>query len=229
MSERAPSTSPNQHQASIGGRILSPSAFALFLVFGLTAYAGAHIVAFEELTHRVWFGPRDQPVKSVLDSVEAWTNTSGVATPARSLMLDVIVAETPHDHAATESALEELAAASPTSTAAWQSLAEVRKARGAPMESVLAAFRMSALTGSHEGFFMMRRAIFGLEHWGELPREDRRTVVRDLLATFGPHQHADTRYRQIVARKSDAERESIRTALLASGLASKQVLERLGV
>ena len=81
---------------------------------------------------------------------------------ALSTMLDLLVAETPNDKASIEAALDEIAAAAPTSTAAWQSLAEMRKARGAPIDSVLAAFRMSALTGSHEGFFMMQRATFGL-------------------------------------------------------------------
>ena len=90
------------------------------------------------------------------------------------------MAETPNDNAAIEGALDELAAVSPTSTATWQALAEIRKARGEPMERVLAAFRMSALTGSHEGYFMMQRAIFGLAHWNELPEEDRRIVVRDI-------------------------------------------------
>ena len=104
-------------------------------------------------------------------------------------MLDIIMAETPHDNAAIEGALAEIAAASPTSTATWLALAEVRKARGASMESVLAAFRMSSLTGSHEGYFMMQRAMFGLQHWKDLPEQDQRTVVRDLVQSFGGPWH----------------------------------------
>src|SRR5262245_48905813 len=142
---------------------LSPSAFALVLGFGLTAYGGGNMVAFEALRHRLWAEPVGQPINHALERLAAWTNTSGIATQARSLALEIVVAETPHDNAAMERALSEFAASSPTSTATWLSLAEVRKARGAPMESVLEAFRMSALTGSHEGFFMTRRAVFGLE------------------------------------------------------------------
>jgi hypothetical protein len=213
----------------VANRTLSAAAFALLLVFGLTAYGGANILGFERLANRIWFGPADQPLRSALDSVSAWTNTSSIATPARSLMLDVIMAETPHDNEAIEGALAEIAASSPTSTATWQALAEVRKARGASMENVLAAFRMSSLTGSHEGYFMMQRAIFGLEHWNQLPEQDRRTVVRDLLTSFGPEHRAATRYREILAAKSEPERDSIRTAILESGLASKGVLQALGV
>jgi hypothetical protein len=216
-------------ETDVVNRTLSPAAFALLLAFGLTAYGGANLLGFQRLAHRTWLGPADQPLSSVLDSLSAWTNTSSVAMPARSLMLDIIMAETPHDHAAIEGALEEIAAASPTSTATWQALAEVRKARGASMESVLAAFRMSSLTGSHEGYFMMQRAIFGLKYWKELPEEDRQTVARDLLGSFGAASGAASRYHGILARKSQAERDEIKAALIASGLASKDVLQGLGV
>jgi hypothetical protein len=211
-------------------RTLSPSAFALCLVFGVTAYAGADVVGFFALTQRIWFGPADQPTRGVLEEVSAWTNTSSVETAARSLLLEVTLVEAKDDKAAIEGALDELAAASPTSSATWLALAEIRKTRGAPMESVLAAFRMSVLTGSHEGHFMMRRAIFGLAHWGELPQQDRQTVIRDLLGSIAPENwEAEGRYRKILAAKPKAERDSIRDALLGSGLATKSRLTALGV
>jgi hypothetical protein len=146
-------------------------------------------------------------------------------------MLDLIVADTPHDNAAIEGALGEIAAASPTSTAAWLSLAETRKALGAPMESVLAAFRMSSLTGSHEGYFMMQRASFGLLHWSELTEEARRIAIRDIVSSVGlvADYHPEGRYRKIIAGKSEIERDNIRAALLASGLATADVLRALGV
>ena len=62
-------------EANVAKRTLNPSAFALLLVFALTSYGGANIVNFEALTHRIWFGPADQSLTSVLDSVSAWTNT----------------------------------------------------------------------------------------------------------------------------------------------------------
>jgi hypothetical protein len=164
-----------------------------------------------------------------MDSVSGWTNTTSVETLARSLMLDLILADTPNDAPAIEGAVNELAATSPSSTATWQALAATRKANGGSMEGVVAAFRMSSLTGSHEGFFMMRRAIFGLENWSDLPEQDRRTVVRDMLGSFREDGEAQTRYREILAAKSSPERDSIRTAILDSGLASKDVLKALGV
>jgi hypothetical protein len=209
---------------------LSAAAFALLVVFGLTAYSGANILGFQALANRVWYGPADQPLGIALGSVSGWTNTSSVATAAQNLMLEMIMAETPRDYAAIQNVLEEIAATSPTSTSTWAALAEVRKARGESMERVLAAFRMSWLTGSHEGDIMMRRAIFGLKHWNALPEEDRRTVVKDILLSIGPEDHRPlTRYREILAAKPAAERDNIRSALLASGLASGDVLQALGV
>jgi hypothetical protein len=215
--------------AEVPRRRLSPAALGLFVVFGLAAYGGANILGFEALSDRVWFGS-NQPKESALASVSGWTTTNSVATVARNLMLDIVMSETPQDLPAIEEAIEGLAVASPTSTAIWEGLAEIRKARGESMESVLAAFRMSALTGSHEGYFMMQRAMFGLKHWNELPEQDRSTVARDMLLSIGPADGRPlARYREILATKPAAERDSIRSALFASGLASSRVLEALGV
>jgi hypothetical protein len=218
-------------EAKVATRTLSPAAFVLLLVFGLTAYYGANILGFKALANRVWFGPADQTLSSALDSVSRWTDTSSVSTTARHLMLQIIMAETPHDYTAIENALDEFAAASPTSTSTWEVLAEVRNARGASIESVLAAFRMSALTGSHEGYYMMQRAIFGLKHWNELPEADRRTVSRDILLSIreGSNYYLQGRYGPILAGKSQAERDDIKAALFASGLASKDALQALGM
>jgi len=77
--------------------------------------------------------------------------------------------------------------------------------RSIPMERAVPGFRMSVLTGSHKGYYMAQRAVFGLEHWTDLPEEDQHIVMRDLVRSgveFGPD-----RYRNIVAGKSQAERD----------------------
>jgi hypothetical protein len=205
---------------------LRVSALGLSVLFAVIAYGGANILAVERLERWVRSHP-GQPIENMLGPVSTWKNTNGVATRARSLALDIILAKTPGDTAAIENALDEVAKASPTSVAAWQARVAFQQARGAPMERVLAAFRMSALTGSHEGYFMMQRANFGLEHWTELPEVDRRTVVRDLVGSatdFGTDS-----YRKIVAGKSQAEGDDIRAAVTASGPATKALLQALGM
>jgi len=128
-----------------------------------------------------------------------------------------------------EDAVSEVVENSPTSDQVWQELAERRLARGAPITSVLAAFHMSVLTGSHQGFTMVRRATFGLEHWADLPESDRRTALRDVAATIDPwYPPAQKRYREILAAKSDTERDEIFAAFETSGFATPNVLQALG-
>jgi hypothetical protein len=148
------------------------------------------------------------------------------------LLLDIVRTGTPDDNVAIERAVSETAEPSPTFAPGWQALAEARLAAGAPFESVLAAFRMSDLTGSHEGFVMYGRAIFGLEHWTQMPEADRPTVIRDVLAVFGPGTPSGDflqRYREMLAAKPEVERADIRAALSASGLATQEMLRGLGV
>src|SRR6266566_1168153 len=207
----------------MAGRNLSPSAVGLFVLFGVAVYGGAELVSFERVATPLIADPAakrpTQPIDSSMHPfVSTWADVTGVATRARRLSLQIVLTETPDDTAAVEQALSQLAEDSPTMVPAWLALAEARSTSGAPMESVLAAFRMSALTGSHEGYMMMQRAIFGLEHWTELPEPDRRTVIRDLLATVSaPALPVGQRYRRMLAAKSAAEQDNIRAALIASG------------
>jgi hypothetical protein len=202
----------------------------LLVVFALTAYAGVNILEYFMLTNRIWFGSRGQPLADVLEEVSPWQNTSSVAALMRSLTLELIQTETPNDAAALESALEDMAAVTPTSTSAWLALAAIRKARGASMDDVVAALRMSALTGSHEGFFAKRRALFGLAHWNEMPQAGREIIVRDMITSITPEDvDPASRYRRILTAKPEAERAEINAAILKSGRASSYVLGALGI
>jgi len=225
----------------MAGRKLNPAAVGLLVLFGAAAYGGAELVGFERVATPLIADPAAEPVTQPVDRslqpfVSAWADVTGVAARAGRLSLQIVLTETPDDTAAVEQALSQLAENSPTMVPAWQALAEARSARGAPIESVLAAFRMSALTGSHEGPMMMQRALFGLEHWAELPEPDRRTVIRDLRAIIGQASGGDHRtrlvlgrYQRILQRKPEAEREAVRDALVGSGLSTQETLRWLGV
>src|SRR5450759_1857227 len=142
------------------GRLLRPLPLGLAVVFAVTAYAGASIVAFERLADQLG-GEEVGSSTDAVGAVSSWKNTPGIAARARSLSLDFTWTKTPGNAPAINNALRELAEGSPTSVAAWQALVAFGDITGAPKESVLAAFRMSALTGSHEGYFMVQRALFG--------------------------------------------------------------------
>jgi hypothetical protein len=206
----------------------------LLFVFGSNAYYGVELFAYQRLSDRISaeLGREPGTAQSIGSSdasaISSWWNITGVAGWARGLLLAVVQVHTPEDKLAIERATAAVAEVSPTWAAGWQDLAAARLASGAPMEKVIAAFRMSSLTGSHEGFVMARRAIFGLEHWSDLPGADQHTVIRDVLATVGPGS-INNRYHKILAAKSPASREEIRAALVASGLATKDVLQSLGI
>ena len=210
------------------------SAVALLFVFGLTAYYGVELFAYQSLSDRVSAelvraqGTAQRIGEIDKSSISSWSNVTGVSGWTRGLLLAVVRADTPDDKLAIERASADAAEVSPTWAAGWQDLAAARLASGASMQKLIAAFRMSNLVGSHEGFVMVRRAIFGLEHWKDLPEPDRRTVIRDVLATIGPDR-MNIRYHDILAAKSAAGREEIRAAFMASGLATKDVLQALGI
>ena len=212
------------------GRGFRAASLGLLLVFAGTAFWGGQIVRFERLNNQVGRALDTSPeaADGMIESVAAWKNTPGVASRARSTVLEIVLNH-PTSVAAVAHALFDVVEASPTSSGAWQALAEVESVRGDDMDHLLDAFRMSALTGSHEGSVMRQRALFGLQHWNQLPERDRDTVVRDLLTTARLPEFRTEGYRKILEEKSEAERENIRTALTASGLATEDLLQALGV
>lgn len=212
------------------GRWFRPATLGLSLLFAGTAYWGVQIVRFERLNNQVGRALDTSPedADGMIESLAAWKDTPGVAARARGSVLDIVVNH-PTSVAAVAHTLFDVVEASPTSSGAWQGLAEIEAVRGDDMDHVLDAFRMSALTGSHEGHVMKQRALFGLQHWAELPNADRDTVVRDLLASARHPELGTKDYRTILAAKSEAERENIRAALTASGLATQDLLQALGV
>jgi hypothetical protein len=209
-------------------RWFRPASLGLLLIFAATAYWGVQIVRFERLNDQVGSALDTSPeaADSLLESVAAWKNTHVVAARARGTVLDIVLNH-PTSVAAVAHALWDVVEVSPTSSGAWQGLAEIESVRGDDMDHVLDAFRMSALTGSHEGSVMKKRALFGLKHWTELPERDRDTVVRDLVATAKVFGTED--YRKILATKPEGERGNIWTALTASGLASQDLILALGI
>jgi hypothetical protein len=214
---------------------LIPSALAILLVCAATCYKGANVLLFLSGQNRLadaHIEPGAPADPFGTSFAESWKNYSGVADRARKLNLAIVGAGEVADQSTIERATAEIAENSPTSDRTWLDLADVRLGRGDPMESVLAAFRMSSLVGSHEGESMARRAVFGLEHWTKLAEADRQTVLRDIAETDNPldveqYNTSPQRYREILETKSAAERAEILAALTASGLVSPNVVKAL--
>ena len=93
------------------------------------------------------------------------------------------------------------------------------------MEQVLGSLRLSMMTGPNEGYAMAERGMFGVSLWEDLSPDLRRHVVNDLAAGEIP---ASSKIRALLAPKSAAVRDELRTSLLATGLSPKEVDRRLG-
>jgi hypothetical protein len=94
-----------------------------------------------------------------------------------------------------------------------------------PMDDVLDPLMMSALTGPNEGYVMAERGMFGLSLWEDLSPDLKRRAAIDLAAGKIPENR---NFQAILSAKPQAVRDELRTALLAAGLAPKDV-ERLGL
>jgi hypothetical protein len=154
-----------------------------------------------------------------------WTSVPGVASTAwQAATADKI---NPSDLTAANDrreALSALLSIKPLSSYLWLVLSGMELATALPMEEVLDALRLSALTGPNENYVMVERGILGLSLWEDLSADLKRRVAVDLTAeriTENPN------FRPALASKPQEVRNELRTALLAGGLPLKDV-ELLG-
>jgi hypothetical protein len=100
------------------------------------------------------------------------------------------------------------------------------------MDDVSDALTLSALTGPNEGYVMMERAIFGVSVWEDLPPDLRNRTALDLVPVAFPHTPAEGaragKLVRVLATTSESVRSELRNALLAIGLAAKDI-RRLGL
>jgi aminopeptidase N len=194
------------------------------MVIGLCAFAVARgwtTVAFATASS----GASDQ--QSNLP--DAWFN----AAPVAAMALDTALDETAdaNGFAAVKrriALLTELLSHRPLSSEAWLSLADGRLLSGTPYKDVLAALKMSSLTGPNEARLMWRRGMFSLQQWESLPAEFQRQAARDLAGPVGAGFLDDDNIRQIksVLDRKPAETQTQIAALLrAEGLDAKSLAQ----
>ncbi len=127
--------------------------------------------------------------------------------------------------------LSRLLALRPLSSVAWLSLAGMRAATGAPFGEVLAALRMSAVTGPNEARVMWQRGLFCLLQWEILPAEFQSQAARDLAAPLAAgladDGDAGLASRLLAARSAEA-RSQIAAMLKGQGV-DAAALRQLGL
>jgi len=154
-----------------------------------------------------------------------WATVRGIASTALQSKLKEKI--DPSNLAAANSRREALSAMlsiEPLSSPDWLALSNVQLITDQPMDQVLTTLTLSALTGPNEGYLMAERGIFGASLWEDLSPDLRRRVGLDLAA-----EDVDGgKVQAILSEKSEGVRGELRSAILATGLAPKEVERRLG-
>ena len=202
------------------------TAIAMIGLCGFAAASGWHIVHFSLARMGI-----DSPKKRA--DARAWTSVPGIASTAWQVeMMDQI---NPSDLTAANERREALSAflsVAPLSSYHWLLLSGMEFATAQRMDDVLDALTLSALTGPNEGYVMSERGIFGVSVWEDLPADLKNRSALDLAPIIFPRTPAEApqaaKLGTVLATASGAVRSELRNALLATGLAAKDI-QRLGL
>ena len=162
-------------------------------------------------------------------TIDAWFDT----TPVAAMALDTALDDTADSGGLTSvkrriGLLTQLLSRRPLSSVAWLSLADGWLLSGAPYKDVLAALKMSSLTGPNEARVMWRRGMFSLQQWESLPAEFQQQAARDLAGPIGAGFLDDANVRQIksvLGRKPVETQAQIAALLRAEGLDAKSLTQ----
>ena len=119
----------------------------------------------------------------------------------------------------------------PLSSTAWLALASMRLVTAAPYRDVLAALKMSSITGANEERVMWQRGMFGLMQWEALPPDARQRTIADLSGIMIYGEFRDDQVdaaERVLAAKAPEFRAQIATMLTDAGVQPK-ALRRIGL
>jgi len=109
-----------------------------------------------------------------------WLGIPGLGHSAFDLPLAQIASTDPETIARRAADLTAFVAARPLSSQAWLSIAVLRLVAREPLRSVVAALRLSWVSGPNEGSVLRRRGVVGVALWDFLPTDARELTARDL-------------------------------------------------
>jgi hypothetical protein len=124
--------------------------------------------------------------------------------------------------------LTALLSAQPLDSVRWLSLAATRHLAGEPPKKVLAALRLSFLTGPNEGDVLVQRVLFGLSVWDELPADIQWRIAKDLtIPGFSDSEKA--KIRTVLLTQPESVRMALRDLLREQGTVSAESLSKMGL
>ena len=153
----------------------------------------------------------------------------GVTTAALGAALDDLAGASSIEAARQRTdLLTQLISVQPLSSIAWLSLSGMRLVTGEPYGGVLAALKMSSITGPNEAAVMWQRGMFSLLQWDALPPEFQRQAILDIsgpiLDQFADDGHL-AQIKGLLVPKSPQARTQIATMLQTAGLDAKALAE----
>ena len=129
--------------------------------------------------------------------------------------------------------LSSILSVKPLSSSDWLAFSGMQLATDRPIEQVLESLELSVVTGPNEAHVMTQRGIFAVSLWEDLSTHLKSHAARDLAPILFPRTPAEGaeagKFATVLATKSEFVRNELRNALVATGLSSKEVKERLGL
>ncbi len=165
------------------------------------------------------------------EAARSWLGIPGLGRSAFDLPLAQVASIDPETGKRRQAELNTILAARPLSSQAWLSLAVFRLVAREQPASVVAALRLSWVTGPNESSVLWQRGVFGLALWNFLPPEARERTTRDLARAIREDLVTDRQATAVAAMfvtKSADTRTQLRALLERQGLRPAD-LARIGL
>jgi len=162
----------------------------------------------------------DQP-----QALRAWDSSTGLSFTARELSLTAVTnADDEVNLLKRRDEQAGMLSARPLSSKYWLMFSEMRLLTKEPENKVAEAVELSELTGSHEGYLMFPRGMYGVVHWENLPQDLKWQIATDLVETTSPLTDPQkAALQKALAKKTDPVRQDIKTVLAAKGFSEKNL------
>ena len=198
------------------------TAIALIAMSGLSVAQGWRIVHFSLATMNI-----DSSEKRA-EITNAWRAVPGLASQALQADLadepkssDVIAAYRQRE------VLSAILSIKPLSSMDWLSLSGMQFVTDQPMEQVLGSLKLSAITGPNEAYVMTERAIFAVSLWEDLSSDLKDRAAKDMGPMISPRTPeegaARGKFQAVLSTKPERVRNELQKALLATGVAPKEI------
>jgi hypothetical protein len=165
--------------------------------------------------------------------VNRWSAAPDVGS--RALQADLAYQIDPSDQKAANrrrQTLTALISIKPMSSYDWLSLSGLQFITDQPMDQVFDSLELSMLTGPNEGYVMGERAVFAVSLWQRLPADLKSHAALDVASMMSPRTPAEGeqvgKFQAVLATEPDWVRNELREALVGTGLAPKEIENRLG-